>query len=79
MKHVIKGKHDTNSQYHYHMETQVCFATPRSDSLDVYPGSQWPDYTHQGLSNILNIPQSKYVYIHAYQLWVNFTKAFFLG
>lgn len=59
VKHVLKGKHDTCFQYHYHMETQICLVVPRFDGLDVFPATQWIDYVKIAVAGLLQILESK--------------------
>jgi len=58
---VIKGSFDIGFQYHYTMETQSCVCIPTEDGMDVYPSSQWMDLTQIGISQVLNIPEHRFV------------------
>ncbi|KAL1516706.1 hypothetical protein ABEB36_000583 [Hypothenemus hampei] len=59
IKKVINGNSLSNTQYHYHMENQNCLVVPTEDGLNVYPGSQWMDYTQGVISQFLALPSQK--------------------
>ncbi|VVC93405.1 unnamed protein product [Leptidea sinapis] len=56
---VIKNTENISWQYHFSMETQSCVTRPSVDGIDVFPASQFPDMVHLGVSESLNIDQSR--------------------
>uniref|UniRef100_A0A1B0DQ14 Uncharacterized protein n=1 Tax=Phlebotomus papatasi TaxID=29031 RepID=A0A1B0DQ14_PHLPP len=51
----IKGHLFCGPQYHYHMETQQTIAIPAEDGMDLYPSSQWMDFTNLGVAQVLGV------------------------
>ncbi|KAL4715641.1 hypothetical protein ACJJTC_006220 [Scirpophaga incertulas] len=59
VQRVIKGGDNIYGQYHYTMETLSCVVQPSEDGLDVFVSTQWPDQVHIGISESLNLEQSR--------------------
>ena len=51
---VISGRFRMGSQYHFHMETQVCIAKPTDDGFDIEVPTQHVDLTATVLAKVLN-------------------------
>ncbi|XP_063216774.1 uncharacterized protein LOC134527771 isoform X3 [Bacillus rossius redtenbacheri] len=56
--HVVEGKFDMGSQYHYHMETQTCCVVPTENGLEVYPSTQWHSLCQVAIAQILDIEEN---------------------
>ncbi|KAB0801417.1 hypothetical protein PPYR_05771 [Photinus pyralis] len=59
VKHVIKGRFDASTQYHYTMETQCCVAVPEDDELTLFPSAQSVTMPQVTAAVTLNIPANK--------------------
>lgn len=57
----ISGSQYSIGQYHYTLETQSAVCIPTEDGLDLYPSSQSADHTQIVVSQVLNIPEHKYI------------------
>ncbi|KAJ8719469.1 hypothetical protein PYW08_011644 [Mythimna loreyi] len=55
VKTVVSGEMRIGEQYHYHMETQTCVATPTEDGLEVLSSTQWLDVTNVAIARVLNV------------------------
>uniref|UniRef100_A0A1B0CV50 Putative xanthine dehydrogenase n=1 Tax=Lutzomyia longipalpis TaxID=7200 RepID=A0A1B0CV50_LUTLO len=51
----IKGNLFCGPQYHYHMETQQTIAVPVEDGFDIFPSTQWIDFTNMGVAHVLGV------------------------
>ncbi|XP_069165338.1 xanthine dehydrogenase/oxidase-like [Procambarus clarkii] len=56
---IIEGSVSHDSQYHFHMESQVCLATPTDIGLDILSSSQWASETQKVVGQVLNLPDNK--------------------
>lgn len=60
VKHVIKGKFEIGSQYHFTMETQSCVSIPNDEGgVDMFPASQWMNHVQHSAALALDIPMNK--------------------
>jgi len=53
--HVVQGRFKMGSQYHFHMETQTCIATPMEDGFDIEIASQDITSTQHQVAQVMNI------------------------
>ena len=56
--HVIQGRFKMGSQYHFHMETQTCIATPIEDGFDLEIASQDISACQDTVAKALNTDQN---------------------
>nr|XP_053653015.1 xanthine dehydrogenase/oxidase-like [Cherax quadricarinatus] len=56
--YIIQGAVSHDSQYHFHMETQVCLATPTDIGMDILSSTQWVSETQRAVGQVLNIPDN---------------------
>uniref|UniRef100_A0A1B0GL14 Xanthine dehydrogenase n=2 Tax=Lutzomyia longipalpis TaxID=7200 RepID=A0A1B0GL14_LUTLO len=54
----IKGELSCGPQYHYHMETQTCLAEPMEDGMNIYPSTQWMDFTQRVVAQVLGVKEN---------------------
>lgn len=58
--HQVTGEVKTGGQLHFYMEPQTCIATPDEEgSLEIWVGTQWPDWTQKSICQLLDIPAHK--------------------
>ncbi|XP_055352624.1 uncharacterized protein LOC129598650 [Paramacrobiotus metropolitanus] len=55
----VSGDFEIGMQTHYHMETMTAVATATEDGINVEAGTQWLDYTQNGIAQILGINKSR--------------------
>merc|ERR1711973_685076 len=53
--HVVQGRFKMGSQYHFHMETQVCISTPMEDGFDLEICSQDITSTQHQVAQVMNM------------------------
>ncbi|XP_064388596.1 xanthine dehydrogenase/oxidase-like [Halichondria panicea] len=56
--HVITGKVELGSQYHYHMETHTAVVIPDEGGFKVQSATQWVDRVQAAVAMVMNIPAS---------------------
>ncbi len=56
--HVITGKVELGSQYHYHMETQTAVVVPDEGGFKVQSATQWVDRVQAAVAMVMKIPAS---------------------
>ncbi|GAB0087782.1 hypothetical protein DMENIID0001_021290 [Sergentomyia squamirostris] len=54
----IQATMDFGPQYHYHMETQIAVAIPVEDGIDLYPSTQWMDFTQLIVAQVLGVKEN---------------------
>uniref|UniRef100_T1JEH9 FAD-binding PCMH-type domain-containing protein n=1 Tax=Strigamia maritima TaxID=126957 RepID=T1JEH9_STRMM len=57
-KNKISGEIEVGTQFHFHLETQVCLTIPTNEGFTVYPSSQFPDGTHAVVAQVLGVNRS---------------------
>jgi len=55
---IIKGEFQSGSQYHFHLETQICICRPIEDGLDVICATQWMDAVQKLIAKTLGMKES---------------------
>ncbi|XP_055537446.1 uncharacterized protein LOC129725515 isoform X2 [Wyeomyia smithii] len=55
----IQGQLSLGGQYHYTMETQVCFCLPKEDGMDIYSATQYTTSALAAVSQVLKVHQSQ--------------------
>uniref|UniRef100_T1JJD0 FAD-binding PCMH-type domain-containing protein n=1 Tax=Strigamia maritima TaxID=126957 RepID=T1JJD0_STRMM len=57
-KNKISGEIEMGTQFHFHLETQVCLTIPTNEGFTVYPSTQFSDGTHAVVAQVLGVNRS---------------------
>lgn len=57
--YVISGQISCGSQYHFHLENQVCLCTPVEDGFALHCSTQWTGQVQAAVAGVLGIPISR--------------------
>lgn len=59
VQRVITGSDSIKGQYHYCMETVTSVTRPTENGIEILAATQWTDHVQIGVSEALNMEQSK--------------------